>query len=245
MFFTIKPSIMKSFQTILTLFILLIMNMAGLHAQQCDYFIPLRENTGMEFQTFNARDRLQGSQEMTITRVESDAEQVTAIIRTKIFDRRDNMEHEGEYSVLCSGNQMSIDIESMMDPAMMEEFQEMDLSIEGQDLIIPADLSEGQTLPDAAMTITVANGGMTLMEMNMKITDRKVVGKEQITVPAGEYDCYKVSYQTTTESKAAGIPFKNSMKTVEYYAPNVGVVRTEMFDAKDRLQGYTVLSRVF
>ncbi len=236
---------MKSFQTILALFFLLILNPAGLHSQQCDYFIPLRENTGMEFQTFNMRDRLQGSQEMTVTRVESDGEEVTAIIRTKIFDRRNNMEHEGEYSVTCSGNQMSIDIESMMDPTMMEEFQKMDLTIEGQDLIIPAQLSEGQTLPDAAMTMTVSNAGMTLMEMNMKITNRKVEGREQITVPAGEYDCYKISYETHTESRAAGMPFSNTIKTIEYHAPNVGVVRTEMFDQKGRPQGYTVLSKVF
>lgn len=236
---------MKYLQPVLALLILLILNPKGINAQECDYFIPFRENTGMELQTFNMRDRLQGSQQMTITRVESTAEQLTAFIHTKTFDRRNKLEHEGDYSITCSGNQMSIDIQSLMDPAMMEEFEEMDLTVEGEDLILPAKLSEGQSLPDAAMTITVANAGMTLMEMNMKITNRKVEGKEQITVPAGSYDCYKISYETHTESRAAGMPFRNTIKTIEYHAPNVGVVRTELYDSKDRPQGYTVLSKVF
>lgn len=198
----------------------------------------------MELQNYNQRDRLQGSQEVTVKEVRNVDGKTVATMQAKSMDRRGKVEHEGEYTITCTGNEMRMDMKSLMDQSMMEGFEDMELTFEGQDIVIPANLSVGQTLPDAQMIMKVASEGMAVTEVNMNITNRQVVSREEITVPAGTFNCYKISYDTHMETKTMGIPFRIRSKTVEYFAPNVGMVRTEMYDNKERLQGYTILSKI-
>jgi len=77
------------------------------------------------------------------------------------------------------------------------------------------------------------------MNVNMEITNRVVKAKEQLTVPAGTYDAFKVTYDS--ELKASMI--KQNFSVVQYVAEGVGVVKTENYDKKGQLSGYSVLTR--
>lgn len=225
--------------------LLLIMTLnPAIKAQECSYYLPLVENTGLEFENYNHRDRLEGTNKVIITNVENTGNEVIATLRSEYFDRRNRIQHEGEYNVICRANVLTIDMQSVIDQTVLEGFQGMDLTIESDELLLPANLTAGKTLPDAVMTITARSGGVQIAEITIHIEDRQVIGKETLSVPAGRFDTYKISYNTRVITSAMGIPIRTGSRTIEYHAPNVGMVRSEFFDNRDRPQGYTVLSQI-
>ena len=125
----------------------------------------------------------------------------------------------------------------MLNPAMQQSFANMEVSIEGEDLTIPKKLTEGQELPDASTNIKAGTGGINIVNMTVNITDRRVLGKESVTTPAGTFDCYKVT-QTTDVKMMLGKEFSS----IEYYAEGIGVVRSETYDKKGNLDGYMELT---
>ncbi len=214
-------------------------------AQECNYYLPLVANSGLEYENYNRRDRLEGSQKLIIKRVQTIDDQIIATINASYFDRRNRMEHEGEYDIICKGNALKLDVRSVIDQSVLEGFQGMNINIESDDIVLPSDLSVGQDLPDTSMKIIVSSGGLQIAELNILIKNRKVIGRENLSVPAGTFDAFKISYQTHIETRAIGIPIRSNSRTIDYYAKNVGLVRSEFYDDKDRPQGYSVLSRIF
>ena len=86
----------------------------------------------------------------------------------------------------------------------------------------PATKFKNQTL-----TLTMKSPeGSSIIKINLWET--KILGRETITVPAGTFDCLKVSYLQRTS--AGG----NIMKIycTEWYAEGIGEVRSEMSDSK-------------
>jgi hypothetical protein len=69
--------------------------------------------------------------------------------------------------------------------------------------------------------------------------DGKCEAIEDVTVPAGTFKCHKI---TQTVATTGYIGRKEVIsKTVSWYAPGIGTVKTETYDAKDKLQGSTEL----
>jgi len=99
-------------------------------------------------------------------------------------------------------------------------------------------------LPDANMHIKISIGDVAISNINFDLQDRKVDSKESITVPAGSFDCYKISYNSKMKSESMETPVELSIKHVEYYAPNVGMIRSETYDKNGDLQSYTILNKI-
>jgi len=113
----------------------------------------------------------------------------------------------------------------------------MEFDVTMDQLVYPAELSEGQTLDDASIEIS-ATGGMPI-NLVFDITDRKVEGKETITTPAGTFDCYKISYNTHSKMMIMNMNFNS----VEYLSDKFGAVRTETYKSNGNLVSYTVISK--
>ncbi len=77
------------------------------------------------------------------------------------------------------------------------------------------------------------------MNMNVIIENRKVEAKETITTPAGTFECYKISSEIS--SKVAFVNQK--FKSVDWFAKGVGMVRTETYDKKGKLESYALLTK--
>ena len=75
---------------------------------------------------------------------------------------------------------------------------------------------------------------------NISIYDREYVKTEEITTPAGTFDCTKVKFKIKSRSPKETIEGYG----YEWYAPNIGVVRTEQYNNNNVLQSYSVLEEV-
>jgi len=113
----------------------------------------------------------------------------------------------------------------------------MEMSVEGGNLEMPWKLKAGDMLKDGDLKMSFSSGGTTMMNMTTSITNRKVEAVENVTTPAGTYECYKISYEIATK-----MMINIKMKGVEWYAKNVGLVKSESYSTDGKLMGSTVLS---
>ncbi|MBE0641630.1 MAG: hypothetical protein IH599_06305 [Bacteroidales bacterium] len=122
---------------------------------------------------------------------------------------------------------------------MLGSLEGMEMEVSGDELEIPEKLSVGQTLDDGEIVIKVMNQGMAMMNMAVKVFNRKVEAKEKITTPAGSFDCYKLSYDV--ESK---VMLKISSKGEEWIAEGIGVVKTATYSKAGKLTGYSLITAI-
>ncbi|MFN6946886.1 MAG: hypothetical protein ACK4ND_18215 [Cytophagaceae bacterium] len=160
--------------------------------------------------------------------------------------QKDKKEADVEFKVLCDGEKVMIDFQSLLaSSGMMEAYKGMKATVEGDYLDLPNVLTVGQNLKDGNMVIKISTEeGGEMATINMSIRNRKVEAKEKITTPAGTFDSYKISYDVIVETLVMGVKMPGGThKTVEYVSKGTGMVRTESYNKNGKLTGYTVLTK--
>jgi len=221
--------------TLLTLLIVLFTGRIA-RGQDCDYY-PFKKGAVMAFQSLDEKGRLTGSSRLTINDIQLSGGVSEYFVKNETFDSKNKLQNSLEYSMKCENGEFSIDMRSMIDPKSMEGFKDLEVSISGSDMTFPAVLVPGQSLPDADITIGTSSGGMSLMNLSVKVTNRKVVGVEPVTVPAGTFECFKLTYDVETK-----LGLKISSSAVQWMSKGVGSIKTESYDKRGKLLGTTVLS---
>ena len=207
-------------------------------SQTCEAYYPVKQGAMMEMTSYDKKGKIEGRSNQTIKEVKTTGENLTIIVRSQYYDDKDKMMFDKDITMKCEGGIFKMDMQNFMDPASMEQFKDMEVQVTGNDLVYPANLTAGQTLEDGHIKMNVMTNGMTMMNMVVEITNRKVVGREEITTPAGTFDCYKISYDITTKTV-----FKVSVKVEEWMAKEVGVVKTVNYDKSGKMEGYSELTK--
>ena len=204
----------------------------------CSIYYPLRKGTLLEYTSYNKKGKVEGSSISEVESVENTSTGITATIKSTIKDDKDKALHSSSYQVRCEDGAIILDASSMLDPAMQQNLSSMEVTIDGTELVLPGKLQVGQELPDASVNIKAASSGVNLLNMTTSITNRKVLGRESVTTPAGTFDCYKVSQDTNVK-----MLISKTFTSVDFYAEGVGVVRSESYDKKGNLDSYMLLTR--
>ena len=207
----------------------------GLKAQDCTFYFPQKPGTTLEMKHYNAKDKLTATTQTKI--IEKSA---TSIKFTSEFsDEKDKKVHTGTYEVHCKNGEFTMDMSSFTQGMNLDAYKDMEIKFETDEMSFPSMLQPGMKLNDGEVRIKIANQGMTLMNMSMKIYNRVVEGKEDITTPAGTFSCYKITYDVDSK-----VLFKSQSKGVEWISKNAGIVRTESRDTKGKMVAYSVLSQL-
>lgn len=90
------------------------------------------------------------------------------------------------------------------------------------------------TLPDYEFQFK-----FSIVSMKISGEQRKITGKEQLTTPAGVFDCFIMEETITTKAMMQ----KDVEKTVSWYAYGIGLVKEMTYDKKGRLTSVTTLNR--
>jgi len=199
----------------------------------CKTYYPLEEGVKFEMTTYNKKGKKEGVVNYKVTDIDND----TATIETIIYDEKGKEIITSNYQILCEGDKISIDFKSMISPEMFKQYKDMDMDITGNNIELPNDLQIGQTLKDARMNMAINMGGIT-MNMSVDILNRKVNNKESITTPAGTFECYALSYDSEIK-----MGFKMKFIIKEWIAEGVGVVKSETYNKKGKLMGYSELTK--
>lgn len=211
-------------------------SLIGYSQSECSKFYPMDEGTSFQYTNYSKKGKISGILDHTITDNRNENGNEVVSMTSKMSDKKGELIMESSHNITCTGDGVSIDFKSMMNPQMMSQFSQFDYEITGTDIVIPNDLTVGLDLPDSTMKMVV-NMGMT-MNITVTIKDRKVVGQESITTPSGTYDCYVL---TSTLDMDMMAKIEGSSK--QWVAEEVGMVKQESYDSNGKLTGYSELTK--
>jgi hypothetical protein len=178
---------------------------------------------------------------------EETSKQTTKVLAIKMEDGMTVAEVEGvdevigeesktvHYNYKCDGNNIYFDVASMF----RTDEKNQDGTFESSLISYPINITDGQTLPDVTGTMKSERNGKK-MEMEYHYKERKVEGKEEVTTPAGTFNCFKISNTVQVDMNIPGMDEKaiammkkmqEGMKTtsITWFAPDFGIVKMEMY----------------
>jgi hypothetical protein len=208
-------------------------------AQDCVSYFPTKVGATWETKSYDSKDKITSTNKSKIIKSDGVANNLSATISYESFDNKNASQGTGEYIIQCKNGVFVIDMKSMLNAKTMETYKDMDVTVSSTDMEMPSNPTVGQTLKDAEVSIKV-NGGMAMMNLTIRIFNRKVAAIESVTTPAGTFaNCIKITYDVETN-----MMMKVQTKGIDWYAKNVGPVRTETYDSKDKKMGYSVLTSI-
>jgi len=213
---------------------------------QCDNsYYPMNEGTTWEITNYDKKDKPQGKSINTILSSSESGNGYEAVVGTKLLDDKDKPVTDGEYTITCENGVIKIDLQEFLPSSIMDAYENMDVTFEGDNLEFPGDLSTGQTLPEASgkMTVQMTEGAMAMStEMDFTYANRKVEAKESIETPIGNIESFKISQTIITTISMMGMNRTSEYMSVSWMAPKYGMVKTESYNQKGKLIGYSLLT---
>lgn len=212
----------------------------SLIAQNCEIFIPNQVGKKITTDSYDEKDKLTGSTTSEIISIGEVSGKHEIVVESESFDKKGVSQGKGQLKYYCNGDIFEIDMKSMLNQEQMAGFEGMSIEYTMNNLGYPKIMTAGMTLNDGFIECVISNEGIKFMTMRIDITNIKVEAIESITVPAGTFTAYKISSDYTSKT---GFMTTN-MKSIQWMVTEIGAVRTETYDKKDKLLGYTVVSKI-
>jgi len=212
----------------------------SLSAQDCEIFIPNQIGKKVTTESYDDKDKLTGSSTMEVISINSVDGKQEIVVESESFDKKGESQGKGQLKYYCNGDVFEVDMKSMLNKEQMAGFEGMSIEYTMNNLGYPKVMTAGMTLNDGFIESVISNEGMKIMTMRMDITNIKVEAIESITVPAGTFNAYKISSDFTSKT---GFMTMN-MKSIQWMVTEIGAVRTETYDKKGKLMGYTIVSKI-
>lgn len=211
-----------------------------LSAQECTYYLPVKEGSMTEMTSYDGKGKISGKTVQKVVKKEYAGTQQKIKVSSQYFNPKGELQSSSEFEYSCRDGVFYMDMKQLLDPGMMKQYENMQVSVTAGDLGIPGKMAVGDELPQSSLSMSISNNGIVFLNFSIKILNRKVVAKESITTPAGTYECYKISYDIETDM---GIGMKITSKAIEWTCPNIGSVKNETYDQKGTLLGYSLLTK--
>jgi hypothetical protein len=207
--------------------------------QDCLDYYPTEVGEKFTVKTFNKKDKLESYAKYKVK--DASAEKIT--YHAQYFDEDDEKLHDVTFDILCDNGRIKVDMKSMMSMDMLQKMQSegMEMEIESDYVEFPVgQLSVGQSLPDANMSIEMKMEGMgTMMTMKSHMYDRKVEGMEDVEIEGKTYKCYKITGTTDVDMGF----ISSTTKSATYISKDAGYVKSESYNKRGKLESYTIILR--
>lgn len=189
-----------------------------------------KEGSSFTYQSTNAKGKITGKSVTTMESKKALEDGVEYSVKSESFDEKNKSVGSGSFKIRCKSDVFSVEISNYIDQSMLKGMENMEIKASGMDMKFPKSLSVGQTLDDATINIQALSNGFSVMNMNVDVKNRKVLAKESVTVPAGTFDCYKISFDVETK-----VMFLVKSSVIQYFNFVVGEVKTETYDKAGKL----------
>lgn len=209
-------------------------------AADCNQYYPLKAGESRTYTTYDKKGKITGTSTQNIISVNKIEGGVEIVIGLTVNSEDSDTAVSSQFTATCKDGVYSVSMDNFLDPAVLGAYEGMELEIESDNIDLPAKPTAGQKLKDGSIRVKVNSGGNTLFTLTVNVTNRMVAAIEDVTTPAGEYNCTKITYDI--ESRFAFI--RSSSKAAEWYAKDIGLVKSETYDKKGKLESYSLLTAV-
>jgi hypothetical protein len=211
----------------------------SVHAQNCDFYFPVKKGSLVETTNYDKKGKATGVGTATVLDFIASGTSQTVKVASEYKSADSDSLFKSEYSVKCENGEFYINMDNFLDQKSMSAYKNMEIKVDCDQMKMPSNLQAGQVLGDGRVTAKISNSGVNLMTMNVLITNRKVFGNEQVTTPAGTFDCVKITYDVETK-----MIFKAKASCAQWFAKNIGVVKYETYDKKGKVETYSLITKI-
>lgn len=210
---------------------------------QCNDFFHFKEGVRLEYDHIDKKEKVAARTAQSFKDISGSGANMKAKLHQEIIDvKKNEVIGSSESEWTCENGTLQFSVNSM-NMGMSGQAYNPSVSVEvtGDKTDLPSNLKVGQTLSDVHYQVKSTMSGITLINQTFDVTDRKVEAQEEITTPAGKFNCYKLTFKTNSKGKMGG---SNTMRTVAWYAKNTGLIKMEMFDESGKFLGRQLLTKV-
>lgn len=203
------------------------------HSQECEMFSPMKEGAELKYTVFNESKEVLGKNIHKVSNVIREGAVTITEIEFTTFNKKGEEVYSTIYSAECNNGDFYIDMLRFFDQNKLAEHVNVDIEIEGDFLGFPKLIKTTTRLLDGSITVIAGSNKPMTMSMN----NRKLLGEEKLTVAAGTFDCYKMSYDFTSDFGTG----KLQGNGITWYAKDIGVIKSEVYNTAGKLVEYTEL----
>ncbi len=218
--------------------LLFIFSIISAKGQSCEAYFPLTKGAVMELTSYNEKNKPQTVCTTIIQNVENMGNDVNLTLHADIVDEKNKPVSKVDYDARCSEGSFFINMKSLISSDQLKAWESMTVKIDANDVSYPLNCTAGQKLEDASLKVDVFMNDMKMPGMTINVIDRKVIGMESITTPAGTFECVKIS---ATQKVKYIVGYE--MHTIEWLSKGNGIIRSESYKG-EKLKGYTLMTKL-
>lgn len=209
-------------------------------AQECaDGWLPFAEGTNYEHTHYNSKGKVESISSAEVSHITTAEYGTRAEVKINSADKKGkNSLPEMSIYYTCTGDAYEADMSDFFNSVTGTLPQEVEIKMSSIKLVFPKNMKVGDELTEADAEFSATMMGMKLMSGKVSQTNRKVIAEEKITVPAGSFDCLKITETITSDFSIRKVEFE----TTTWIAKGVGMVRQEMRNG-DKLDNYMELTK--
>ena len=198
-------------------------------------FFPSKQGVTLLYANLNAKGKVEMYTRQNVTRVEGSGDNMTITYLSMILDTKKIPQTVTPISstITVTNGVAELDMKSLAAPATLSY-----VTIEGDRIRIPSTLSPGDKLADAHYIMTI--NMVVRIRTEISITGHECLAIEDVTVPAGTFKCHKLTQTSTATAMRKTV----TTKTLTWYTPGIGMVKSETYNDKDKLQNSSVLQSI-
>ncbi|QJX48498.1 hypothetical protein HMJ29_16880 [Hymenobacter taeanensis] len=168
----------------------------------------------------------------------------TALLKSGMYDTKNKLENLQDLRYMCRQDTCFTDGTSELNAESLSSFRNRLFTYDPVPLAWPNHPTVGSTLPSGGVTVQVSSTAVDIAKVYATVKNRKVVsGQEPVTTPAGTFQCYKVESEREHGTAArADLIMRSSQRVVDYYSPEIGMVKSEFYDKKGNLEQVRLLT---
>ncbi len=206
-------------------------------ASMYDYF---KTGVLLEYTSFDKKGKVQSVTTHAVQAVEEHADTLVANVHLTSTNEKGKDLYQSDFPIKCHDGVIYVDMRSVIPQQPNQNASgDMQIEVEGTDLLYPKDMRPGQELPDSEMEMRLRMGSLQIMNTRYQVKNRKVEARETVATMAGAFDCLKISYDL--EYKLMGT---RSLHTELWYATSVGMVKTISYDRKGNEESRMELTKL-
>lgn len=203
----------------------------------CDGYYATKKGRILEMKATDNKNKVTGTSVIQIVENKYEGGKNISVVKNIATDLKKNKTTESSYELVCDDMGISINIMKTVQDNLKKSNQLNQTTVTGNNPIYPNEMKVGQTLPESKIKIDIK--GEISMESGVKIYDRKVIATEKLSVEGGSFDCVVITYTEETT-----FLYNKTKKYKVWMAKGVGIVKSEEYDKKGKLEKIVELTKL-
>ena len=210
----------------------MLMAIPGIAQDNCSAFYPFEDGVTFQITNYGKNEKVAAITDFLVTEASSNF----ATFKSFLRDKDGEVLNEATFTMSCENDGIVVDMESLLNPNLLENYRDFETEISGTQIVIPNNLHIGQELPDATMNMRINMSGINI-KMEVSMTDRTVLTKETVTTPAGTFECFVIGYTNTIN-----MGMNRTTTAKQWIARGVGMVKQEDYNGRGRVTSSSLLT---